>query len=165
MGNIDIYIDDIEKEYNIEEEKIKKIIKTVLEKCIEIENLRKDIIINVEIVGDDRIKEINNSTRNIDKVTDVLSFPMYEKRNFKEKLEEIYVENNIPTILGDIVIDILQVERQAEEYNTGIIRELSYMTVHSFYHLMGEDHMEEEDKKVMRQKEENVLKELGELCK
>jgi len=62
-------------------------------------------------------------------------------------------------------IDILQVERQAEEYNTGIIRELSYMTVHSFYHLMGEDHMEEEDKKVMRKKEENVLKELGELCK
>ena len=71
----------------------------------------------------------------------------------------------LPTILGDIVIDVLQVERQAEEYNTGIIRELSYMTVHSFYHLMGEDHMEEEDKKVMRQKEENVLKELGELCK
>ena len=51
------------------------------------------------------------------------------------------------------------------EFKTGIIRELSYMTVHSFYHLMGEDHMEEEDKKVMRQKEENVLKELGELCK
>jgi len=132
MGNIDIYIDDIEKEYNIEQEKIKKIIEITLKKCIEIENLRKDIIINVEIVGDDRI---------------------------------IYVENNIPTILGDIVIDILQVERQAEEYNTGIIRELSYMIVHSFYHLMGEDHMEEEDKKVMRQKEENVLKELGELCK
>ena len=165
MGNIDIYIDDIEKEYNIEEEKIKNIIKTVLEKCIEVENLRKDIIINVEIVGDDRIKEINNSTRNIDKVTDVLSFPMYEKKDFEEKLEEIYVKNNIPTILGDIVIDILQVERQAEGYNTGIIRELSYMIVHSFYHLMGEDHMEEEDKKVMRQKEENVLKELGELCK
>jgi len=87
------------------------------------------------------------------------------KKYVLEKLEEIYVENNIPAILGDIVIDILQVERQAEEYNTGIIRELSYMTVHSFYHLMGEDHMEEEDKKVMRQKEENVLKELGELCK
>ena len=147
------------------DEQIKKIIEITLKKCIEIENLRKDIIINVEIVGDDRIKEINNSTRNIDKVTDVLSFPMYEKKDFEEKLEEIYVENNIPTILGDIVIDILQVERQAEEYNTGIIRELSYMTVHSFYHLMGEDHMEEEDKKVMRQKEENVLKELGELCK
>ena len=141
MGNIDIYIDDIEKEYNIEQEKIKKIIEITLKKCIEIENLRKDIIINVEIVGDDRIKEINNSTRNIDKVTDVLSFPMNEKKDFEEKLEEIYVENNIP------------------------IRELSYMTVHSFYHLMGEDHMEEEDKKVMREKEENVLKELGELCK
>ena len=150
MGNIDIYIDDIEKEYNIEQEKIKKIIEITLKKCIEIENIRKDI---------------NNSTRNIDKVTDVLYFPMYEKKDFEEKLEEIYVENNIPTILGDIVIDILQVERQAEEYNTGIIRELSYMIVHSFYHLMGEDHMEEEDKKVMRQKEENVLKELGELCK
>ena len=86
MGNIDIYIDDIEKEYNIEEEKIKKIIETTLKKCIEIENLRKDIIINVEIVEDERIKEINNSTRNIDKVTDVLSFPMYEKKDFEEKL-------------------------------------------------------------------------------
>ena len=142
-----------------------EVIKNVVKRVVDTENCPYEVEVNVLLTNNEEIHEANKDFRNIDRPTDVLSFPMYEKNDFEEKLEEIYVENNIPAILGDIVIDILQVERQAEEYNTGIIRELSYMTVHSFYHLMGEDHMEEEDKKVMRQKEENVLKELGELCK
>lgn len=64
-------------------------------------------------------------------------------------------------ILGDIVISIPKVYEQADEYGHSFERELSYMVVHGFYHLMGYDHMQEDEKKVMRQKEEIVLSELG----
>ena len=64
-------------------------------------------------------------------------------------------------ILGDVVISIPKVYEQAEEYGHSFERELAYMVVHGFYHLMGYDHMEEEDKKIMREKEENVLSKLG----
>ena len=63
--------------------------------------------------------------------------------------------------LGDIVISIKRVEEQAKEYGHSFERELSYMIVHGFYHLMGEDHIEEEDKLKMRAKEENVLQNLN----
>ena len=97
---------------------------------------------------------MNNQYRNIDKETDVLSFPMFEK----EELEKL--ENANQDILGDIVISIDKVKQQAEEYGHSFKRELAYMAVHGFYHLMGYDHMNEDDKKEMRQKEENILEKL-----
>ena len=104
----------------------------------------------------EQIRKINNQYRNIDKATDVLSFPMFEKQELDEK-----IENNdflCEDILGDIVISIEKVKEQAEEYGHSFERELGYMIVHGFYHLMGYDHIEEEDKKIMRPKEEKVLK-------
>ena len=78
----------------------------------------------------------------------------------KEELEN-YVAKPWKDILGDIIISIEQVKKQAEEYGHSFERELAYMMVHGFYHLMGEDHIEENDKKIMREKEENVLNELN----
>ena len=78
---------------------------------------------------------------------------MFEKDEIRNVKEE--------EVLGDIVISVERVKQQAEEYGHSFDRELSYMLVHGFYHLMGEDHIEEEDKKVMREKEENVLSKLG----
>ena len=69
--------------------------------------------------------------------------------------------NKIPEVMGDIVISIEQVKKQAIEYGHSFERELSYMVVHSFYHLMGYDHIKEDDKQKMRPKEEFVLNELG----
>ena len=103
----------------------------------------------------EKIREINKKYRNIDKETDVLSFPMFEKNEIDERQD-----GALPDTLGDIVISIEQVKRQAVEYEHSFKRELSYMVVHGFYHLMGYDHMNDEDKKVMREKEENVLGEL-----
>lgn len=146
---------------NIEEnEEYNKIINTVVKRCFEEEGLDNiKIYINIILTNPEEIKRINKEYRNIDKETDVLSFPMFQKEEIEELIKK--KENIVTDILGDVVISIPRVYEQAEEYNHSFERELSYMVVHGFYHLMGYDHMEEEEKKIMRQKEENVLQKLN----
>ena len=146
----------LDVEENIEYEEI---IKKVIYKCFEEEQLlNSKLVVTVTLTTPEEIKKINNQYRNIDKETDVLSFPMFEKNEIDEKLKnkEFLHED----ILGDIIISVKKVEEQAEEYGHSFERELSYMLVHGFYHLMGYDHIKEEDKKIMRPKEEKVLKSL-----
>jgi len=142
-----------------EDEKLTKIISQVLEKCYEVEKLNKTkIYINIILTNGEVIRKINKEYRNIDRETDVLSFPMFEKYELDEILNK---QDSIKQdILGDIIISVPRVIEQAKEYNHSFERELAYMTVHGFYHLMGYDHMEEKEKKVMRAKEENILKQL-----
>ena len=85
----------------------------------------------------------------------MLSFPMFEKEELDSMVET--GNNEIPETIGDIVISIQRVKEQAEEYGHSFERELAYIVVHGFYHLMGYDHMVEDDKVKMRAKEENVL--------
>ena len=89
----------------------------------------------------------------------MLSFPMFEKNELDEKIRNNDFEHE--DVLGDIVISIEKVKGQAQEYGHSFEREFAYMIVHGFYHLMGYDHIKEEDKIVMRPKEENVLNKLG----
>ncbi len=143
---------------NVEENKqYEKTIKKVVQKCFEEEGLlNSKLIMTITLTTPEEIRKINNQYRKIDKATDVLSFPMFEKQELDEK-----IENNdflCEDVLGDIVISIEKVKEQAEEYGHSFERELGYMIVHGFYHLMGYDHIEEEDKKIMRPKEEKVLK-------
>lgn len=139
-----------------ENDSYKEIIKKVLKKCFEIEKLEnKNLYVNVVLTNAKNIKSINKEHRGIDKETDVLSFPMFEKNEIAN------LDNTNEDILGDMVISIERVEEQAKEYGHSFQRELAYMVVHSFYHLLGYDHMTEEDKKEMREKEENVLGILG----
>lgn len=138
-----------------ENEEYINILKKVLEKCFSQEKLNnKNLYINVVLTNPYNIRKMNNQYRNIDKETDVLSFPMFEKE------ELVKLEKANQDILGDIVISIDKVKQQAEEYGHSFKRELAYMAVHGFYHLMGYDHMNEDDKKEMRQKEENILEKL-----
>jgi len=131
------------------------ILKKVVDKCFEEEKLKnKNLYINIVLTNPENIRKMNKEYRNIDKETDVLSFPMFEKKELEN------ITGGFQDVLGDIVISIDRVKKQAEEYNHSFERELSYMTVHGFYHLMGYDHMNEEDKAVMREKEENVLNKL-----
>lgn len=131
------------------------ILTKVLEKCFKEENLNnKNLYVNVILTIPNNIKAMNKKYRDIDKETDVLSFPMFEKEEL-EKRKDLNKD-----VLGDIVISIERVKEQAMEYGHSFERELSYMAVHGFYHLMGYDHIKEQDKIIMRQKEENILQKL-----
>lgn len=142
-----------------EKEEYKQIIDKVIKKCYEIEKIEESkLYVSITLTNPENIKKINKEYRGIDNETDVLSFPIFEKEELANKIAKKEYENE--DILGDIVISIERVEQQAVEYGHSFQRELSYMIVHGFYHLMGEDHIEDEDKKQMRKKEEAVLNNL-----
>ncbi len=137
-----------------------EIIKKVVEQCFREENMEDSkLYISITLTTPEHIHEINKQYRNVDRTTDVLSFPMFEKEEIDSKIANHDFEHE--DVLGDIVISIEQVEKQAKEYGHSFEREFAYMLVHGFYHLMGYDHIKEEDKVIMRPKEENVLEKLG----
>ena len=139
-----------------EDDEYSKIIEKVVEKCFEEENLLKThLYLSVILTTPNQIQEMNNTYRKINKATDVLSFPMFEK----DEIPNIISEIEEP--LGDIVISIEKVKEQAEEYGHSFERELAYMVVHGFYHLMGYDHIELVDRTEMRAKEEIILNKLN----
>ena len=145
---------------NITDELCDKI-RTCLERALESEEFCDDAEISLTFTDNDAIRELNLESRGKDSATDVLSFPMLEQDDDGTLIiyDEDIVDGNV--LLGDIVISIARVKQQATEYEHSFEREFAYMLVHGFYHLMGEDHIEEADKKVMREKEENVLEALG----
>lgn len=143
-----------------EKEEYQKIIKRVLENCFEEEKIiDSKLMITITLTNAENIRKINKQYRNIDKATDVLSFPMFNKDELENKIKNKLFEHE--DVLGDIIISIPKVEEQAKEYGHSFERELSYMLVHGFYHLMGYDHIKEEDKKEMRPKEEKILNQLN----
>ena len=142
-----------------QKETYEKTIEKVLKQCFKEEKLEKtNLCITITLTNSEIIKEINREYRNIDNATDVLSFPMFEKDELEAKLKSNLFKYE--EVLGDIVISIPKVEEQAKEYGHSFERELSYMVVHGFYHLMGYDHIKEEDKKEMRPKEDKILNKL-----
>ena len=122
---------------------------------IELENEPE---LGVTVVDDSEILELNREYREKDSVTDVLSFPQFEGH---EDLLEDLLNDESETLIGDVVICFEQAERQAEEYGTGLTREMLYLFVHSVMHLFGYDHMNEEEKAVMRNREEEGLSAIG----
>ena len=143
-----------------EKKEYEKTIKKVIEQCFKEENMEDSkLYISITLTTPEHIHEINKQYRNVDRATDVLSFPIFEKEEIDEKIRNHDFEHE--DVLGDIVISIEKVEEQAKEYGHSFEREFAYMVVHGFYHLMGYDHIQEEDKVIMRVKEEKVLKKLG----
>lgn len=113
-------------------------------KCEKVEN----VVFNVIIVDSEKIQEINKTYRGIDTVTDVISFAL-------EDNEDIVYEDF--RLLGDIYICVDKIYSQAEEYGHSVLRELSFLTIHGFLHLLGYDHMTEEDEQVMFKRQEEIL--------
>lgn len=132
------------------DEKSEKQIEKAIEVALEHLDYGNDYEISISIVDEDEIQHLNKEYRGVDKVTDVLSFPLYEK-------------DDIPDfgMLGDIVICSKRVLEQAKEFNHSNERELVYLTVHSLLHLLGYDHIEEEDLLIMRNHEKEIMKKLG----
>ncbi len=116
-----------------------------------------DVEISLSFVSLEEIHELNREYRGVDSPTDVLSFPMFESI---EELEELNGSGIEELPLGDVVICMDMIRRQAKEYGHSEERETAYLFTHSVLHLLGCDHMSDEDRKEMRMREEEVMKEL-----
>lgn len=143
MGHLDLLIDDRQKSLSLKREDrdlIQRLIAFVADKICEEETVE----VSVCFVDGEEIRKLNRDYREVDRVTDVLSFPM-------DMAFDGYRN------LGDVIINTEKVKEQAEEFGHSYRRELTYLTVHSLLHLVGYDHMEEDDKRVMRKREEELL--------
>lgn len=152
MQEVEITYKDIEE--NIEQELL---IKNIIQTCMKEEKLQSlGYYISITLTNPNNIKKLNKQYRNIDKETDVLSFPIFNKEEI-DLIIKNQIKSNILEPIGDIIISIDRVKEQAIEYGHSFERELSYMVVHGFYHIIGYDHIEEKDKIIMRPKEEHIL--------
>ncbi|BCJ95391.1 endoribonuclease YbeY [Anaerocolumna cellulosilytica] len=145
----------------------KEIITQVVEKSLDFENCPYEAEVNVILTDNTEIQEINKEHRNIDAPTDVLSFPMidYEKPADFSALEDeadyYFHPDTGELLLGDIIISVEKVMEQAREFGHSQKRELAFLTAHSMLHLMGYDHMEDEERLVMEEKQRQVLEALN----
>ncbi|MBO7148223.1 MAG: rRNA maturation RNase YbeY [Clostridia bacterium] len=111
--------------------------------------------VSVTLTDNEEIREINNEHRGIDSATDVLSFPQFDSY----ELDEFGLDDEI--VLGDIVISCERAREQSCEYGHSYTRELAFLAVHSVLHLLGYDHMNEDEEKVMCELQEHILNSIG----
>lgn len=144
----------ITDEHNYVEEEMKKELQNLLQTAAEVEGIDEGEV-SLTFVDDEQIQHLNADYRDKNQPTDVLSFPMYENA------EDINVFEDEPVLLGDIVISIPRAKEQAEEYGHSFKRELGFLSVHGFLHLIGYDHMDEEAEQEMFAKQEEILQKHG----
>lgn len=144
---------------NLQEEKITSsmdhLLISVLQKTAEVYDINPHTEVSLVLADDKYIHALNLQYRGKDCSTDVLSFALNEGEEFE------VIDGPEEVLLGDIIISVETAARQAEEYGHTLDRELAYLAVHGILHLLGYDHMTEEDKQEMRQEEEHVLSLLG----
>lgn len=151
-----IYID-----YSNEQDKLSppENFEELVEKCaraaLDEEQIEDDAEVSVTLVDNERIRELNNEFREIDRETDVLSFPLGDENGFETNPDTDAI------LLGDIVISLEKAQSQAEEYGHSFLREVSFLLTHSLFHLLGYDHMTPDEEKEMFAKQEKVLEKLG----
>lgn len=140
-----------------------RVVKKAAAAALEAEKADRPCLINVVLTNDKKIQEINCEFRDVDKPTDVLSFPMneFEPGRFDAEKAEIDEETGL-VILGDMVLSLERARAQGNEYGHGEEREIAYLTVHSVLHLLGYDHVDEGPlKRQMRYREEAIMKGIG----
>lgn len=137
---------------------IEKNLEKVIREVLKLEDIdEKKCEISLSFVGEEKIRQLNRDFRSIDRVTDVLSFPIEDF--FNEDRENILKKPYL--MLGDVVICLDVARKQAKDLGHSFEREIMYLTCHSILHLLGYDHIDENDKKIMRAKEKEVMKNLG----
>ena len=134
---------------------MEQILLSVLQKTAEVYNISSSTEVSLVLASDEYIHALNREYRGIDSSTDVLSFALNEGE------EPVVIDGPEEVLLGDIIISLDTAIRQATEYGHSLERELAYLTVHGILHLLGYDHMTEEEKQEMRREEEHVLALLG----
>ena len=141
---------------------LKRLIKRAAAATLRYMDFRKKVEISVMLTNNAGIQELNALHRNIDRPTDVLSFPMFEYDENGAIIEDAAEFNwKGDLCLGDIVISLERAAEQAEEYGHSFVREVTFLTVHSMLHLLGYDHMTDEDEKEMFGYQKAILEEMG----
>lgn len=144
-----------------------KVIKDVVSKTLEIENCPYEAEVNVLLTNNEEIHETNKEFRDIDRPTDVLSFPMVDYKcpsdfSLVEENPESYLNPETDELLlGDIMVSVDKVYEQAEEYGHSSKREFAFLIAHSLLHLLGYDHIDDEERKIMEVRQETILNDLG----
>ena len=131
-----------EFEFTFKEEKI---VKKIVKRICKVEKVKGKHVVSIIIVDNQKIHEINKQYRNIDRPTDVISFAAIDG------------EETLPEEMGDIFISYEKIIEQAKEYEHSILREFAFLVTHGMYHLLGYDHMNQEDEKIMFAKQEKIL--------
>lgn len=149
--------EEIHLPFNYEE-----LISSVIEKTLEYEQCPYEAEVNVVLTNNEEIRQVNKEFRNIDKTTDVLSFPMLEYKNpsdfdYLEEAYECFHPETGELLLGDIMISVEQAKEQAKEYGHSLQREIGFLIAHSMLHLCGYDHIEKEERVVMERKQKDIL--------
>ncbi len=152
MTVVNIY--NRQRKYPITKE-LKELIVKCCEASLECEGFCDDASVDVSLVGSRKIREYNRDFRGVDRVTDVLSFPLGQNGVYEKDLDSGCL------LLGDIVICLERAEEQSKEYGHSFEREVGFLTVHSMLHLLGYDHMEEPEGDIMRAHEKKILNKIG----
>jgi probable rRNA maturation factor len=148
------YVVDVIDETNSLSEEDQTLVINVLESALVKESIQNESELSITFVSDERIHELNRDYRDKDQPTDVLSFALNEGD------EQVLVEG-MPNLLGDIVISVPRAKSQAIEYGHEFKRELCFLAVHGFLHLIGHDHDSKEKEVEMFKKQEDILNEHG----
>ena len=142
------------------------VIKNVIEAALDYEKCPYEAQVYVLLTDNEEIHEINKEHRQIDRPTDVLSFPMlsYEKAGdfsfLEEEREDVFNPDTGEVILGDIIISVDKVLEQAQSYGHSPKREFAFLIVHSMLHLFGYDHIDPKDAAIMEPKQKQILEEM-----
>lgn len=136
-------------------EDLRALIKTCCAAALECENFKEDASVDVTLVSNKKIREYNRDFRQVDRATDVLSFPLGDGGEYDVD------PDSGECLLGDIVISLEKAAEQATEYGHSYEREVGFLTVHSMLHLLGYDHIEESEGDEMRAHEKIILQKIG----
>ncbi len=149
-------IDFHDETHSVDEDYI-DLIDRVLQFAAKEEDVQTESEMSVSFVDNKEIQVVNRNYRQKDEPTDVISFAMQEQG--EEEMKIIGAE--MPVLLGDIIISVDKAKEQAEEYHHSLERELSFLALHGFLHLLGYDHLNEEDEKKMFTRQEDILNAFG----
>lgn len=165
--NKDIIIEIDNRQDKIEfTQNTEKLIFNCVKKVLDMEGFDLKALVDIILVDNQEIRKINLEYRDVDKATDVLSFPMLDLKPGQRILDgDTFISDIDPdsgaVVLGDIIVSMEKVKEQAEEYAHSFERELGYLIVHGMLHLLGYDHIIEDDRNKMRSREEAVLEALN----
>ncbi len=155
---VNINFDITDEQSTLDTKKFEEIVGNVCLEALKEHNIDGDFEISLVYTNDENIRKINKEYRNIDSATDVLSFPQFE---FEEAGKLEIADGEKTVLLGDIVISTMHAVNQAAEYGHSAEREIGYLACHSILHLLGYDHITDEDKKIMRTTEEKIMERIG----